>query len=67
MATLVAIAYDDEGTAEAARQPVQRPEADLIIQADQVAAISRDAQALSEEDTAKLQEALQPAEPVAAG
>src|SRR5215468_3056541 len=42
MATLVAIAYDDEGTAEMARQTVQGLEADLIIQADQVAAISRD-------------------------
>jgi uncharacterized membrane protein len=44
MATLVAIAYDDEATAEAARQTVQQLEADLVIQADQVAAISRDAQ-----------------------
>src|SRR3954469_16328702 len=42
MATLVAIAYDQEGTAEEARQTVQRLEADLIVQADQVAAISRD-------------------------
>ena len=42
MATLVAIAYDDQTTAEEARQTVQRLEADLIIQADQVAAISRD-------------------------
>jgi len=42
MATLVAIAYDDQGTAEQARQTVQALEADLIIQADQVAAISRD-------------------------
>ena len=42
MATLVAIAYDDQATAEEARQTVQQLEADLIIQADQVAAISRD-------------------------
>ncbi len=44
MATLVAIGYPDEGTAEQARQTVQGLEAELIIQADQVAAISRDAQ-----------------------
>jgi uncharacterized membrane protein len=44
MATLVAIAYPDEATAEDARRTVQGLEADLIIQADQVAAISRDAQ-----------------------
>ena len=42
MATLVAIGYPDQGTAEQARQTVQGLEADLIIQADQVAAISRD-------------------------
>jgi uncharacterized membrane protein len=42
MATLVAIAYPDEVTAEAARQTVEGLEADLIIQADQVAAIRRD-------------------------
>jgi uncharacterized membrane protein len=42
MATLVAIGYPDETTAELARQTVQRLEADLIIQADQVAAVSRD-------------------------
>src|SRR5262249_45922985 len=42
MATLVAIGYPDEKTADEARQTVQRLEADLIIQADQVAAISRD-------------------------
>ena len=41
-ATLVAIGYPDEGTAERARQTVQGLEADLVIQADQVAAISRD-------------------------
>jgi uncharacterized membrane protein len=43
MATLVAIGYPDQTTAEAARKTVQGLEADLIIQADQVAAISRDA------------------------
>ncbi|SRR6266566_635533 len=42
MATLVAIGYPDETTAEQARKTVQRLEADLIIQADQVASISRD-------------------------
>jgi uncharacterized membrane protein len=42
VATLVAIAYPDETTAEDARRTVQLLEADLIIQADQVAAISRD-------------------------
>ena len=42
MATLVAIGYPDQTTAEAARQTVQSLEADLIIEADQVAAISRD-------------------------
>jgi uncharacterized membrane protein len=42
MATLVAIGYPDQGTAEQARQTVQELEAELIIQADQVAAISRD-------------------------
>jgi uncharacterized membrane protein len=44
LATLVAIGYPDEGTAEQARQTVQSLEADLVIQADQVAAISRDAE-----------------------
>ena len=44
MATLVAIGYPDETTAERARETVQGLEADLVIQADQVAAISRDAQ-----------------------
>jgi uncharacterized membrane protein len=43
MATLVAIGYPDEATAEKARQTVSSLEDDLIIQADQVAAISRDA------------------------
>src|SRR5262249_22028156 len=42
MATLVAIGYPDEATAEAARQTVAGLEEDLIIQADQVAAIRRD-------------------------
>src|ERR1700756_1040006 len=42
MATLVAIGYPDQGTAEQARQTVSRLESELIIQADQVAAISRD-------------------------
>jgi uncharacterized membrane protein len=42
MATLVAIGYSDEVTAERARETVQGLEADLVIQADQVAAISRD-------------------------
>jgi uncharacterized membrane protein len=42
MATLVAIGYPDQETAERARDTVSQLEADLIIQADQVAAISRD-------------------------
>ena len=42
MATLVAIGYPDQGTAEQARQTVQQLESELVIQADQVAAISRD-------------------------
>jgi uncharacterized membrane protein len=42
MAELVAIGYPGEGTAEEARNVVQSLEADLVIQADQVAAISRD-------------------------
>ena len=42
MATLVAIAYPDQGTAEQARETVEKLESELIIQADQVAAISRD-------------------------
>jgi uncharacterized membrane protein len=44
MATLVAIGYPDQGTAEQARQTVDELESELIIQADQVAAISRDLQ-----------------------
>src|ERR1700740_1614639 len=42
MATPVAIGYPDQGTAEQARDTVSRLESELIIQADQVAAISRD-------------------------
>lgn len=42
MATLVAIGYPDQGTAEQARDTVERLEADLVIQAEQVASISRD-------------------------
>ena len=42
MATLVAIGYPDEGTATEALETVQKLESELIIQADQVAAISRD-------------------------
>src|SRR6185312_13451463 len=42
MATLVAVGYPDQGTAEQARSTVQQLESELIIQADQVAAISRD-------------------------
>jgi uncharacterized membrane protein len=44
MATLIAIGYPDQTTAEEARVTVQRLESELIIQADQVAAISRDAE-----------------------
>lgn len=42
MAMLVAIGYPDQGTAEQAVRTVSELEAELIIQADQVAAISRD-------------------------
>ena len=42
MATLVAIGYPDQTTAEDARRTVEQLESDLIIQAEQVAAISRD-------------------------
>ena len=42
MATLVAIGYPDQGTAEQARETVGQLESELVIQADQVAAISRD-------------------------
>ena len=43
MATLVAIGYPDETTAAAAAEEVQRLAADLIIEPDAVAVISRDA------------------------
>jgi uncharacterized membrane protein len=42
MATLVAIGYPDQVTAERARETVGELESELIIQADQVASISRD-------------------------
>ena len=42
MATLVAIGYPDQTTAEQARHTVQQLESELIIEADQVASISRD-------------------------
>jgi uncharacterized membrane protein len=42
MATLVAIAYPDQQTAERARATVGRLEEELVIQADEVAVISRD-------------------------
>jgi uncharacterized membrane protein len=42
MATVVAIAYPDQDTAEQARATVWQLEEELIIQADQVAVISRD-------------------------
>ncbi len=42
MATLVAIGYPDQVTAEQARDTVAELEQELIIQADQVASISRD-------------------------
>jgi len=42
VATLVTIAYPDPLTAEEARRTVQNLQTDLVIQADQVAAISRD-------------------------
>jgi uncharacterized membrane protein len=41
MATLVAIGYADEATAEQARDTVRQLESELIIQADQVASINR--------------------------
>jgi uncharacterized membrane protein len=44
MATLVAIGYPDQGTAEQAMETVGKLQSELIIQADQVAAISRDAE-----------------------
>jgi uncharacterized membrane protein len=42
MATVVAIAYRDEDTAERARATVSQLEEELIIKVDQVAVISRD-------------------------
>ena len=42
MATLVAIGYPDQTTADEARETVRGLERELIIQADQVASISRD-------------------------
>jgi uncharacterized membrane protein len=42
MATLGAIGYADEATAEQARDTVRQLESELIIQADQVASINRD-------------------------
>jgi uncharacterized membrane protein len=42
VATLVAIGYPDQGTAEKARVTVLQLEAESIIQAEQVASISRD-------------------------
>jgi uncharacterized membrane protein len=42
MATLVAIGYPDQTTADQARETVKGLERELIIQADQVASISRD-------------------------
>jgi uncharacterized membrane protein len=42
MATLVAIGYPDQGTAEQAMETVEQLQGELIIQADQVASISRD-------------------------
>jgi uncharacterized membrane protein len=42
MATLLAIAYADQGTAEQAMQTVNELQSELIIQAEQVAAIARD-------------------------
>ena len=42
MATLLAIGYPDQGTAEQAMETVHQLQSELIVQADQVAAISRD-------------------------
>ena len=42
MSTLVAIGYPDETTAEQAQKTVQELQSELIVQASQVAAISRD-------------------------
>src|SRR4051812_26838670 len=43
MATLVAIGYDEEGTAAEAAEEVKRLTQDLVIEPDAVAVISRDA------------------------
>src|ERR1700748_1829366 len=51
MATLVAIGYPDQGTAVQALETVRRLEGELIIQADQVAAISRDQEGKLHVDT----------------
>ena len=42
MATLVAIAYPDQDTAQEARATVWRLEEELIIQAEEIAVISSD-------------------------
>jgi len=42
MATLLAIGYPDQHTADQAMQTVQELQSELIIQAEQVAAVSRD-------------------------
>jgi uncharacterized membrane protein len=42
MATLLAIGYPDQGTAEQAMQTVSELQSELIIQAEQVAAVERD-------------------------
>ena len=42
MATLLAIGYPDQGTAEQAMETVNELQSELIIQAEQVASISRD-------------------------
>ena len=54
MATLVAIAYPDEGTAEEAREAVRRLETGQVIQAEQVAAITRDTDGKYYEPSAEL-------------
>lgn len=41
MATLIAIGYPDQATAEEGRGTIQRLEAELIIQADQCSEASR--------------------------
>jgi uncharacterized membrane protein len=42
VATLLAIGYPDQGTAEQAMETVRQLQSELVIQAEQVAAISRD-------------------------